>query len=310
MKNTMKFLSLALVTSLITTSTINAASNQKKSAINFSRDLVNKVGSDIANNADMPEYLKRIELGWDVSSEGKPEYDILTVQPLFQSHDLSHTIFTQARLAYGNDGRTTTNVGFGYRSLTLNQKLILGANTFFDYEFPYHHQRVGAGIEIKSSAIELYSNYYNAVTDWRYADTGYIEKALDGYDMELGTQLPYLPWAYIFTKKHYYDGITADNDTNGEKFSLRLRPVSFLEFEFGKIDDDETIATEYAKASVRVGWGNKSSKKVKLISNRAFEFNESVADKTLSKVRRSNTIRKERKSTNSGNTTISMQRAN
>ena len=203
MKNKIKFLSIALVTSLITNFTAYAASNQERSALNFSKDLINKMGQDLSNGDNLPDYLKRIELSWDVSTEGKPLYDILTVQPLLQSDNLHHTIFTQARVAYGDDGRTTANVGLGYRNLTLDEKLILGVNSFFDYEFPYHHQRVGLGVEIKSSALELYSNYYNAVTDWRYADTGYIEKALDGYDVEIGTQLPYLPWAYLFAKKYH-----------------------------------------------------------------------------------------------------------
>ena len=112
------------------------------------------------------EYLRRIELQWDVSTEGKPVYNALTVQPLYQSYDLKHTVFTQGRVAYDSDGRTTTNIGFGYRRLIMDDKLMLGANTFHDYEFPFHHQRVGGGIEIISSAIELNSNYYNAITDW------------------------------------------------------------------------------------------------------------------------------------------------
>jgi len=306
----MKIFNKTIITlaALLVTSTSFASKKTDMQAFNFSKQLAKKIADNLAKEH---EYLKRTEISIDVTEDAKPLYDILTVQPLYLNNNGDKTIFTQGRIAYGDDGRTTTNIGVGYRFLTLDEKILLGVNTFHDYEFPYHHQRIGHGIEIKSSALEFNSNYYNAITDWHYATQAYVEKALDGYDMEVGIQVPYLPWARAYAKKFYYDGIAADNDTNGEQFSLRLTPHSAIEIEGGLIEDDATKSVQFVKTTIRIGWGGKKSKnRTVWVDKKPFNFSESMREQMLDKVRRSNTIRKEVASTAINNVSISMKRAN
>lgn len=124
-----------------------------------------------------------------MNSEGKAEYNILTVQPLYQSKDKDKVIFSQARYAHNTNDRNTGNLGFGYRSLAFDNSLLFGINSFYDYEWPYNHQRVGAGFEVISNAIELRSNYYKGLSGWHSADSGFQERALDGVDVEFGSQM-------------------------------------------------------------------------------------------------------------------------
>jgi hypothetical protein len=154
---------------------------------------------------DAPGWLKRTEVEFDITEMSKPEFSILTVQPLTQSTDYLNTLFSQGRIAYGRDGRTTLNLGSGYRRLVLREGLMLGVNAFFDYESPFDHRRVGLGSEIRSGPLELNVNYYNAISHKLKADSGTHERALDGYDLELGAQIPYLPWARLFGKYFYWD---------------------------------------------------------------------------------------------------------
>lgn len=134
---------------------------------------------------DAPGWLKRTEVEFDITKYSKPEFSLLTVQPLFQSEDYLNTLFTQGRAAYGRDGRTTLNIGFGYRRLVFGEGLMLGANTFFDYEIPFDHRRVGVGGEIRSGPLELNVNHYNAISGKLNVNKGAFERALDGYDLEL-----------------------------------------------------------------------------------------------------------------------------
>ena len=62
----------------------------------------------------------------------------------------------------GND-RETFNTGFIFRNLSDDKKWIRGINLFYDHEFPYVHQRYSAGLEIKSSVLELNSNFYQRI---------------------------------------------------------------------------------------------------------------------------------------------------
>ena len=50
----------------------------------------------IGENA--PNWMKRIELEWQVRENFSPEYAITTVQPLWETEDLLDTVFTQLSL--------------------------------------------------------------------------------------------------------------------------------------------------------------------------------------------------------------------
>ena len=65
--------------------------------------------------------------------------------------------FNQNTASFHNDDQTV-NFGLGYRSLQNDDKLMLGANIFFDYSFDDAHQRNGAGIEAISSVFDLRAN--------------------------------------------------------------------------------------------------------------------------------------------------------
>lgn len=83
--------------------------------------------------ADAPDWLKRIEFDWCLSTESKPEYTIRTIQPLFQSPGQQDTVFVQASLArysLAGEVRTTGNIGAGYRRLLLDKTVLLGVNAF------------------------------------------------------------------------------------------------------------------------------------------------------------------------------------
>jgi len=268
-------------------------------AVAFSTIAVAGSVSDMADKDaqdKLPDWLKRIEVEGNFAADGKPAYSVMTVQPI--SDEENSVIFNQSRVAYSTDGRTTANIGLGYRQLTNNQKIMLGVNAFYDHQFPYGHQRSSYGAEVKSSAFELNGNYYVANSGWRDADTIFEERALDGHDVEIGAQLPYLPWAWGFVQNFYYDGKAGD-DLEGMKYSLRLRPFKNIEFEGGHTSTDETSDNNFVMARYRIGFNEpkyvSNVRKSGWVSSRAFETGESMADRKLEKVRRSNEITVERR---------------
>ena len=89
------------------------------------------------------------------------------------------------------NGRTTVNLGVGYRNINKAQTVITGINVFYDYELDAKHRRAGAGIEWLTSLAEFRYNLYNAQTKTRLYD-GINETALNGSDVKLTAKLPYL----------------------------------------------------------------------------------------------------------------------
>ena len=72
-----------------------------------------------------------------------------------------------------------------------DNKVIIGANTFYDHQFDESHKRLGLGVEAITSIFDLRGNYYNAMSGRRTNKEGsYTERALDGWDLRTDYHLP------------------------------------------------------------------------------------------------------------------------
>jgi hypothetical protein len=149
---------------------------------------------------------------------------------------------------------------------------------------------------VRSTAFEFNSNIYKGRTGFKAGRDGAIEKALGGHDVEVGAQVPYLPWAKVFAKKFQWDKAEAVyDDLKGEVYSLRLDApmIDGLVIEAGRTSFDTRQDTDFVKLSYKLNFGQKTSEPNPLIvDNVAFRFG-SMKDHRLDKVRRSNIIVKQ-----------------
>ncbi len=126
------------------------------------------------------------------------------------------------------------------------------------------------------------------------------ERALDGYDLELGIPLPYMNWATVFANHFQWDAYNGTADKKGEKYSLRAMfpgVLTGLEVEAGRsyysgstYSDENFIQVSYNVTELFKN--NKSRKSKRWFSDKAYELG-SVEDRRFEKVRRSNIIVKQ-----------------
>ncbi|MDK9720724.1 MAG: inverse autotransporter beta domain-containing protein [Rhodospirillales bacterium] len=246
--------------------------------------------------SDMPDWAKRIEFDAGVDQHAKPSYSILTVQPLFQSENKQDTLFIQgSQLRYDLFGeyRDTTNLGLGYRRLFFDNSLMIGANSFYDYEWTNRHQRYSIGGEVKYAMLDLYSNRYLAVTDIKDVGDNNKERVLEGYDIELRSQLPFMPWGRIGAKRYVWE---TKNSTNiqGWTVSADADIAQNLVLEGGISDDNVNDRDAFAKLTFRLAMTDRPV----LLSSDFFETTpfrmRDMRSYTLDKVRRQNKILVER----------------
>ena len=69
------------------------------------------------------------------AEELKPQWEILTVQPL--RDDGENITFFQGSLLRWDGDRDTINLGLGQRKLLLNKNILVGLNAFYDHEFTW-----------------------------------------------------------------------------------------------------------------------------------------------------------------------------
>jgi adhesin/invasin len=227
------------------------------------------------------ESFPRTEISVTGAEELKPQWEILTVQPL--RDDGENITFFQGSLLRWDGERDTINLGLGQRKLLLNNNLLVGLNTFYDHEFTVDHSRLGLGGEFITSVGEFRINNYYANSNQRL-NGGNAEEAMSGSEYEFGTHVPYIPKLKVFVKKFNWDAGTSNLD--GETYSAQYSHGSLtLEAGVDQFDSGEDRA--FFKITLAPSKGETSSSKI--IQDVAYRL-ESVEEQKLTKVRRENKI--------------------
>ena len=252
-----------------------------------------------------PDWLKRFEFELEVHENIKPEWSVLTVQPFYESDAFQDTIFTQfsqRRYDKFGESRDVSNIGLGYRRLLLGNAGLIGANGFFDYEWDNHHQRASVGIEAKWAGLDFSANKYFGISSAHtVGSAGAEEEPLDGHDIELTAQLPYLPWARIRGRRYWWQTVEAAEDVKGWSGSIEMDLHQNLQIEGGVVSDNfikdgnDNEGFVMVRFSMDLGENRPVATSNRMIDSVAWHMRD-MKDYRLDKVRRENKIIVERRS--------------
>ena len=231
------------------------------------------------------------ETSVDLRENHSPDFSILAVREL-EKYD-NGNFFTQFSLFNtdkNNDERIVGNLGFGKRTLSDDKLMMTGFNSFLDLD-DAGNARASLGIEARNAVLEFSSNYYLGIAD------GTDEKVLDGYDLRLASQIPYLHWANAFVNSYKWSGEDRD-DIEGTQLGseIFLSPTFSLETAF---DDKDKAGLEdewYAKLQF-VYPPRKGATAQDGISDTMWREEKDMSDQLLTKVKRQNKIMIEFKGT-------------
>ena len=162
--------------------------------------------------------------------------------------DNEDIVFLNPHLRLDDKNSREVNVGLGYRRLLFSDRLILGANVYYDtmrsrHEFGY--QQVGFGLEALSKWLDVRFNYYQPVNDRRnriksldkysFGSTDLLvshgyEEALKGFDAEVGVLVPFIS-NYVETRAYvggYWYDSEIRQDIEGRKYRIEVRPCRLV----------------------------------------------------------------------------------
>ena len=219
--------------------------------INVASKKLDKIKSDKLNEytSNLSEYLFNLipgkgitEISIDLRENYKPDFSILGTRELKKldngNYFMQFSLMSTEKL---NDERYVGNLGLGTRRLSDDKKLLRGLNLFLDID-DEENVRASIGAEVKNAVLQLTSNYYKKIDDGTA-----FEKVLDGYDIQLTSQVPYLHWANVFTSAYKWYGVERD-DIEGKKYGSELFLTPSLNLEIAYDDkrieglDDEYYA--------------------------------------------------------------------
>ena len=274
---------IILIASILFSTTLLAGDEKKvKQGLidNFTSGLSEAVENILDGEGDTQV---RIDMGEDY----KPEFSIVTVRPIAIHHSVDAT-FIQLQLSdhkIRGDSRLAGNIGVGYRKLSDSKTSMTGANFFFDYD-EKGNARASVGVELRSSAFDALANYYSAISgDKTVGD--YTERTLDGYDISVVGQVPYIPWVNVIGNSYNWEAEKNSKDSKGEKFSLEMALTPNLIAEVGFDDNNISGTDNFAKITFIYPPRETPTASTEFVSEKAFvQFDMST--ELLSIVRRTN----------------------
>ena len=286
----------------------------------FSTSLFASELTDIANKAvktsldkvgDVIEDVLPGEGDTEVTITSQDEYDlkysILAVRPItinpFKEIKNKHVLFSQFSLSntepFSNgDERIVLNAGLGLRTLVQDGNAIFGANIFYDHEFEQTHQRASFGLEYLTSSFEAYANIYERLSEKTSYSVSNVttatETVVNGYDMSVVGQIPFMPWGKIVYKTYKWD--TTGKETKGKRYNLEARLSGNVILEFGTNDQDGLAKEDFGSLTLR--WPSRNDNPT-IITHTYTEnmfAEKDMSNEMLHKVRRTNAIVTEKQS--------------
>jgi len=253
---------------------------------------LNKVSEKISNLIP-GEGITELNLGLSDADDNDPTINLLILRNLNKTEDSN--LFTQFSLQTQdvgqNDLRYIGNLGMGYRFLNDDRSLMLGGNIFYDRDFENEHERGSIGLEARGGNLEINANFYEDISLQQVAN-GRKEQALGGYDLNISSQIPYMPWARFNYTSYEWEADIASTNNKGTKYSSEMNITSSLVFDIEYDESGNTGGDDISSFNIRFVYpprDNKPSLTDGFITKQAF-VNENVSSKLSDKVKRNNKI--------------------
>ena len=254
-----------------------------------SNDIINKLSDKVSSFVENT-LGGDTEFSLEFPENGEVELELLRFKELDSSENQnSFSQFSLHTQEVNDDTRFILNLGYGQRYISSDKSMITGMNAFIDYDTE-GHARTSLGVEAKAPILELTGNYYLGLSGVETID-GTKEKVLDGYELNLSSQLPFMPWTRINIQNYDFEKDKASENTGGNLVSLEMNLSPSIQFEASRnfidttgVDDENSFKIMYYNPP-----RNKTSLQDGFLSASAFEKGD-VEIKMKDKVRRRNAM--------------------
>jgi hypothetical protein len=179
-----------------------------------------------------PDWLERVRFDLSFDPLFQPRYSLAMTQPLLASHYHDSALDLNGRIVYDTAGATGGDLGLHYRGRWYDQDVALGVEGGVEHRKLEAFQRYRLGAEFRLRPLEVRTNLYDDVPA-HPASREIAERRLDGYDLEIGAQLPFVSWAWVWATRCWQIAVNGETVSTHDRISLRLTPLAPLEIETG-----------------------------------------------------------------------------
>lgn len=198
------------------------------------RELLNRTLASASTQMQRlgPGWLERLRFDLSFDPAFQPRYSLSVTQPVLASPYHDSAIDLQAGVVYDTAGLTGGDLGLHYRSRWYDQDVTLGVQGGLEARSLEEFQRYRLGAELSLRSLQVRTNLYDDVPA-RPTSREIAERRLDGYDLEIGAQIPFLPWAWVWANRFWQMALDGETVSTHDRLSLRMTPLAPLEIETG-----------------------------------------------------------------------------
>jgi hypothetical protein len=203
-------------------------------------ELINRgvAGAFAQPQRDGPLWLDRVRFDLSFDPAFQPRYTLAATQLLMASAHHDASIDLHGRLVHDASGQTGGDLGLRYQGRWYDQEVTLGVQRGVEDRWREELRRYSFGAELRLSPLEARGTLYNDIPA-RPATRDIGERRLDGYDLEVGAQLPFVPWARLHASRFWQTAVDGDTVTTCDRVALRLTPLLPLQIETGTQSEAE-----------------------------------------------------------------------
>lgn len=196
-------------------------------------------------------------------------YDFMV--PLYTSD--TNVLFFNPKLSHDDRSGYEWNLGLGYRHMLMDEKLILGANAYWDWRNSStgnKFQQIGLGLEVFTEWVNARANGYISISDahsvdmwkeWYFGPTSLeyswaytLEVPMSGLDYEVGFKVPYVSdyvetWVYGGGYHYWGDYVS---DVHGFVGRVEVIPTDFLRVNYEYRNDNVHGTEHYGEIMVEI----------------------------------------------------------
>ena len=172
----------------------------------------------------------RFQLSFDAAFQ--PRYALSITEPLWASSYHDSTLALEGRLVHDAAGGSGGDGGLRYHGEWYDQDVTLAVQGGIEDRWLQEFQRYRLGAELLMQSLEVRANLYDEVPA-QPATREIAERRLDGYDLEIGAQMPFVPWVWLRASRFWQVALNGTTVDTRDRISLRLTPLAPLEIETG-----------------------------------------------------------------------------
>jgi hypothetical protein len=201
-----------------------------------------------------PAWLERVRFDLSFDPMFQPRYFLAVAQPLLASRYHDSAVDLQGRIVYDAAGQTAGGLGLQYRGRWYGRDVALAVEGGVEDRRLEQFERYSLGAELRLHPLELRANVYDDVPA-HPATREIAERRLDGYDLEVGAQIPHVPWAWLWADRFWQMAVNGETLSTRDRISLRLTPLAPLEIEAGAQREAE-VRSWFARLRWRMTLGD------------------------------------------------------